>query len=247
MWRAVTRLPIPGATVSSAAIARSPISSRQAAGSAPSGMGGIHWASTLMTCVPSGASATSDGSTSDGIVASSTGDVGSRPYFDGSNARSTSSIEVVPTWIRPRSSRASPPAAGTSGRPSSTRLTLASRPGVRMFVARQRSAGPSVTGSTSLVRSCCGSRPDTTAGAVISSPEASATPVTAPSSVVTATTRASVRISAPASRAADASASARADGPPRANTVSPAAPLSLPAASASSTCVVPADHGPIAV
>ena len=55
-------------------------------------------------------------------------------------------------------------------------------------------------------------------------------PVTTPSRVVTATTEAPVRMSAPAARAADASASDRADGPPRANTVSPAAPPSLPAA-----------------
>ena len=68
-----------------------------------------------MTCVPSAAPATSDGSTSDGIVASSTGLSEIRPYFEASNARSTSSIDVVPTWIRPRSSRASPAAAGNVG------------------------------------------------------------------------------------------------------------------------------------
>ncbi len=92
-----------------------------------------------------------------------------------------------------------------------------------------------------------GSSPDTTAGAAISSPDASATPVTAPSRVVTATTFDPVRISAPAARAADASASDTADGPPFAKTVSPAAPPSLPAESASSTAVEPADQGPMAV
>ena len=124
---------------------------------------------------------------------------------------------------------------------------MATVPGVRMLPARQRMDGPIVTGSTSVVSSRLGSRPDTTAGAAISSPDASATPVTAPSRVVTATTFGPVRISAPAARAAEASASDSADGPPFANTVSPAAPPSLPAASASSTAVVPADHGPIAV
>ena len=89
--------------------------------------------------------------------------------------------------------------------------------------------------------------PATIVGAEISSPVSSATPVATPSVEVIATTRAPVRISAPAACAADDSASATADGPPFANTVSPAAPPSLPAESASSTAVVPADHGPIAV
>ena len=71
---------------------------------------------------------------------------------------------------------------------------------------------------------------------------------TAPSRVVTGATRAPVRISAPGGPSAPPRAPRRrADGPPLANTVSPAAPPSLPAASASSTAVVPADHGPIAV
>ncbi len=143
---------------------------------------------------------------------------------------------MVFTWIRPRSRRERrSPAAGNSGSPSRTRLTLATEPGVRMLPARQRIEGPTVTGSTSFVSSCFGSSPETTARAVISSPDASATPVTTPSAVVTATTLAPVRISAPAARAAEASASDRADGPPLANTVSPAAPPSLPAASARST------------
>ncbi len=60
-------------------------------------------------------------------------------------------------------------------------------------------------------------------------------------------TSAEVRISTPASVAAAASAAASAPGPPRAKTVWPGAPPSLPAESASSTAVVPADHGPIEV
>ena len=184
-----------------------------------------------MTCVPSGAPATSDGSTSDGIVASSTGEDGSSPYLDGSNERSTSSMDDAPTRIRPRSRRSSSPAAGNDGSPSSTRLTFATVPGVRMLAARQPIDGPTTTGSTSVVSSRFGSIPDTTAGASRVSPDASATPVTAPSRVVTEATRALSRISAPAARAAAASASATADGPPRANTVSPDAPPSLPAAS----------------
>ena len=93
-------------------------------------------------------------------------------------------------------------------------MTLATVPGVRMLPARQRMDGPTVTGSTRDVSSCLGSSPDTTVGAAISSPDASATPVTAPSRVVTATTFDPVRISAPAARAAEASASDTADGPP---------------------------------
>ena len=54
------------------------------------------------------------------------------------------------TTIRPRSSRsASPPAAGKTGSFFRARLTLATTPGVRMLPARQRSDGPTATGSTS--------------------------------------------------------------------------------------------------
>src|SRR6266542_3802153 len=91
-----------------------------------------------------------------------------------------------------------------------------------------------------------GSSADTTVGEEISSPVARATPVTRSPDVVTWTTSTDVRISAPNPRAAEASESARAPGPPRANVVWPGAPPSLPAESASSTAVVPADHGPMA-
>ena len=69
---------------------------------------------------------------------------------------------------RPGSGRAAAarrrPAAGNSGSPSSTRLTLATVPGVRMLPARQRSDGPSVTGSTRPVSRRFGSTPETIAG-----------------------------------------------------------------------------------
>ena len=52
----------------------------------------MYWAMTLTTCVPAGAPSTSDGSTSDGIVASRTGSSETRPYFDASNARSIASM-----------------------------------------------------------------------------------------------------------------------------------------------------------
>jgi len=55
---------------------------------------------TLMTCVPSGAPSTSDGSTSDGIVASRMGVAGARPYLASSCARSSASIPGA-TRIRP--------------------------------------------------------------------------------------------------------------------------------------------------
>ena len=86
---------------------------------------------TLITCVPAGAPSTSDGSTSDGIVASSTGVSDVRPYFAASNARSIASIPGA-TRIRPRRSCSSSPAAAVNrGSRSTTRLTLATTPGVR--------------------------------------------------------------------------------------------------------------------
>ena len=62
-----------------------------------------------------------------------------------------------------------------------------------------------------------------------------------------AATSVDVRISAPALVAAADSAAASAWVPPRANTVVPAAPPSLPAESFRNTAPVPADHGPHAV
>ena len=196
---------------------------------------------------PGAASATREGSASDGMVASTASASAMPPYFVGSKTRSSASMPVIPTRIRPRRSRGSSAAAGKAGRPSSTRLTLATRPGVRMFDARQRSDGPTATGSTRVVSSRFGSTLATIARAAISSPDARAMPVAGPSEAVTATTSAPVRISPPAARAAEARASTRAPGPPAAKTVSPDAPPSLPAASSRSTLVVPADHGPIAV
>ena len=180
------------------------------------------------------------------MVASSIGSSGRRPNLAASCARSIASIPVA-MRIRPRMSRASSPAAVNRGRADSTRLTLATVPGVRMLPARQRSDGPIATGSASAVRARFGSVPATTARAVSSSPSASTTPVARPSRDVIATTSAPVRISTPAVVAAAASAVASAPGPPRTKTVWPAAPPSLPAASMSSTAVVPADHGPIEV
>jgi hypothetical protein len=147
--------------------------------------------------------------------------------------------------MRPRSTSSLPSRAAVNfGRRRRTRLTFATTPGVRILPARQPRCGPSATGSTSVVNSRFGSMPPTTTGAEICSPEASATPVTRRSRDVTAATSTAVRISTPFDRAAPASASLSAPGPPRANTVCPAAPPSLPALSASRIAVVPADHGP---
>ena len=246
--RAVTRREIPGATSSRRATTRSPSASRAASSQVPSASRyGTYCAATLITCPPSGAS---DGSTSEGIVASSTRASGTRPYLEASKARSRSSIEVAPTRIRPRRRRAAssrPPAAGKSGRPDRPRFTRATRPGCRMLPARHRRFGPSSRGGRSPSSVRFGSRADATIGASISSPDARATPVTRPSRVVTSTTSAPVRISAPKPRAAAASASASAPGPPLAKTVWPAAPPSLPAESASSAAVVPIDRAPSAV
>ena len=116
-----------------------------------------------------------------------------------------------------------------------------------MLVARQRRCGPISTGSSSVVSVRLGSIAVTTARAAISEPSASTTPVARWRSTRISTTSAPVRISAPNPRAAFASASASAPGPPRAIVDCPGAPPSFPAESASSTAVVPADHGPIAV
>ena len=135
-----------------------------------------------------------------------------RPYFDGVEGvlhrvdRGRVDLDPAAQQARDRRRRPGTPAAGRA-----TRLTLATEPGVRMLPARQRIDGPTVTGSTSVVSSCFGSSPETTARAAISSPPSRTTPVTAPSRVVTCATRAPVRISAPAARAAAASASDRAD------------------------------------
>ncbi len=105
----------------------------------------------LITWVPGSAPSMSDGSASDGIVASSIGASGRRPNFAASWARSIASIPVAMT-IRPRRTRASSPAAVNRGRPESTRLTLATVPGVRILPARHSSDGPTATGSASWVR-----------------------------------------------------------------------------------------------
>jgi hypothetical protein len=116
-----------------------------------------------------------------------------------------------------------------------------------MFFARHSRWGPTSTGSSNVVIVRFGSAAVTTTRAAISSPSASATPTARWFRVITRITSAPVRISTPAARAALASASASAPGPPRAITDWPAAPPSLPTESASSTAVEPADHGPIAV
>src|SRR5438034_642516 len=83
--------------------------------------------------------------------------------------------------------------------------------------------------------------------APISSPPARTTPLARPLTDVIAVTSVPVRICPPKALREAARASATAPGPPFANTVWPGAPPSLPAESVSSTAVVPADHGPIAV
>ena len=82
-----------------------------------------------------------------------------------------------------------PRAAGNVGRPDSTRLTFETMPGVRMLPARQRSVGPTATGSTRPVSVRFGSIALTTACASISSPPASTTPVARPSRERTARPR----------------------------------------------------------
>ena len=82
--------------------------------------------------------------------------------------------DLDPAAQQPRRRR---PRPGTRAGRRATRLTLATVPGVRMLPARQRSDGPSVTGSTRPVSRRFGSMPETIAGASISSPPSSTTPV----------------------------------------------------------------------
>ena len=115
-----------------------------------------------------------------------------------------------------------------------------------MLFPRHTIVGPSSIGSQSS-RVRLGSAADTTSVASTSVPSTSVTPTTRPARERIAVTSASVRISAPAARAAEASASASAPVPPRANVAVPAAPPSVPAESFRNTAAVPADHGPQAV
>jgi len=177
-----------------------------------------------------------------GIVASRYGCSEIRPYFESSNARSRSS-RLGATTIRPcRRSPSTPPIAG---RPSRTKVTFATTPGVRMCSTRQPRVGPISAGSTRPRRVCLGSAFDTTIRASISSPLARATPSTEPRLVRMAATSASQRIVAALLRAAATSASARESGPPRAKTARPAAPPPE-AESHRRLSAVPADRGPMA-
>ena len=167
--RASTSSPNPGAYASSVLTAISPTRSRSSAHVPSRRCRGAAWNTTLITCLPSGAS---DGSASDGIVASSTGSSLTCPYFTASIACSTASIDG-PITIRPRSRSASPPA--NAGRPPEREVDRAVAPGWRMFSPRHTVVGPTATGSSSrIVR--FGSAADTTSGASSSVPSASATP-----------------------------------------------------------------------
>ena len=89
------------------------------------------------------------------------------------------------------------------------------------------------------------SRADTTTGAVISVPSASATPVARPSRVSTWVTRASSSISAPYACAARASTWVKPPLPPLWNAQEPRWPSCSPILWNSSTSPEPPDIGPI--
>ena len=108
---------------------------------------------------------------------------------------------------------------------------------------RARNPGSSSTGSTSPNNVRRGSAFDTTVAARSSSPEVSVTPATRPFRTSIRPTSASVRIFAPAARAADASAELNAPSPPRTNLGTPS-PVAI---CMRSTAVLPADRGPSAV
>ena len=120
-----------------------------------------------MTCVPAFAPSTSDGSASDGIVASRIGDSLQRPYFVASKARSIASMPGA-TTIRPRSSASSPPAAGNDGQLLQREVDLghdAGRPDVAGAPAERR---PERHGVEQVEERALGSAPETTALASIS-------------------------------------------------------------------------------
>ena len=101
-----------------------------------------------------------------------------------------------------------------SGSPLSARFTLPDEPrNLYCSTPRTRSSG-NCARSTSSRNVRRGSRPDTTTGALISSPFARTTPVVRPSFTSTRVTAASVRISAPNERAALAIDSLIAPVPP---------------------------------
>ena len=240
---------MPGATDSSTAIARSASVLRASSLQPPLRFSGAYCTTALMMCRPSGARL---GSMSVGMSASTTGVSLISPYLLASNAFSVPSTLGAIT-MRPRSSCSalSPfPAAVNAGSRSTSRLSFAVTPVLRVARRRRRRSGP-VLSTPSRPRSVrFGSSVESTIGAAISSPFASATPVTRPSRSVIAATDAPVRISAPKPRAASASAPARAPGPPIATTVWPAAPPSAPSPvmpSKRSVAPVPGDIGPTAL
>ena len=200
-------------------------------------------------CRPSGAS---DGSISVGMSASMIGLSLMRPYLEASKAFSIPRM-LSRITMRPRSfsCAASPfPAAVKVGSLSTSRFNFEVTPVLRVARRRRRRSGPVASTPSRLSSVVFGSSVESTYGAAISSPLASATPVTRPSCSVMATAFAPVRISAPNPRAASASAVASAPGPPMATTVCPAAPPSAPSPvipSKSIVAAVPGLIGPTAL
>ena len=241
---------IPGATRSSCATTLSAKALRVGSSHSPSlSTAGAYCTTQLMMWRPSGAS---DGSISVGISASITGVSLIWPYLDASKAFSMPRM-LSKITMRPRSvcSAASPfPAAVKVGSLSTRRFNFAVTPLLRVARRRRRRSGPVASTPSRLSSVVFGSSVESTYGAAISSPLASATPVMRPSCSVMATAFAPVRISAPKPRAASASAVASAPGPPIATTVCPAAPPSAPSPvmpSKSMVAAVPGLIGPTAL
>ena len=163
------------------------------------------------TCLPGGAT---DGSVRLGITMSIYGRREKWPYFASSYARSMYStlgeIEIAPRRCVPAPGR-----HRKSGSASSARFTLPEDPRNLYRRTSSRNSAGSSSGSRNFSNVKCGSTPDDTTVAEISSPSSSATPVARPFLARILLTEAFVRISAPASCAAAAMAFEMAPVPPR--------------------------------
>src|SRR2546422_172004 len=171
---------------------------------------GAYCMRTDITCFPGGARS---GSTMVGTVTSRNGAVEGFPYFASSYALSMYSSDG-----HTRKCGGIPSSLGDHrGAPSRAKLTFATTPFISKFLTWFRNSGPSSSGSTRCRKVRFGSAFEATTRAWTVSPPSTSTPVTRPSALTMRVTSASVRIVAPASRAAWPSASASAPMPPRTN------------------------------
>ena len=186
------------------------------------GVCGAAWTMTLMTCVPGAAPSTSEGSASDGIVASMIGALG-RPAVLGVVVGALHGVDAGrdddPAAEQPRVV-----ARGReAGQPGQHEVDLGDRAG-RPDVARPPEQARSDRDRVGEARSAraSGSMPATTARALSSSPPARTTPVARPSrEVMRGDLGAGPDLDAGLASRPPRARSASAPGPPRAKTVWP--------------------------